>query len=249
METKKRSGFGGDAEYADLLRAIFEFMLMSGAEGASIQKIAQGALAEAKKSQNKTAANRDAELAIAALVLDAWHRNRRYIDSNASPKAISLLGAAPSVEALIRGERPRARAALIARHMRSLRLLVRVGRGLYRPADRIAVISGLNPLVQQHAARSSSNLLRTIKNNVTRPQPIRRLIERFAEVPDLPVSFKKEFHQFTRAQGWAFLKTMNDWLELRRGRRNPSRPVRTMKAGVHVYAYIDAATRQSKARR
>lgn len=249
METKKRSGFGGDAEYADLLTAIFEFMLMSGAAVASIQTIVQGALAEAEKAQSKTVANRDAELATAALVLDAWHRNRRYIDSNANPKAITLLGASPSVEALIRAERSQANAALVARHMRSLGLIVRVGRSLYKPADRIAVISGFNPLVQQHAARSSSNLLRTIKNNVTRPQPIRRLIERFAEVPDLPVSCKREFQQFTRAQGWAFLKTMNDWLELRRARRNPNRRVRTVRAGVHVYAYIDAATSESKTRR
>jgi len=236
-------------EYAELLTSIFEFMLMSGASEESILETTRQAVASAARSHGEVPSNRHAGLAMAALVLDAWHRNRRYLDSHAKPKPIPLVGAAPSVEALIRAERPRTDAAEIARHFRSLRLIVRRGKNLYRPADRMAVISRLNPLVQQHVARSSSNLLRTIRNNVTRPHVSRRLIERFAEVPDLPSKFRQEFYRFTQTQGWAFLKNVNDWLEMRRARRTYKRPTRTLKAGVHLYAYIDAANGLAKARR
>lgn len=239
----------GSTDYADLLTSVFEFMLMSGVAREAILDLARGALTKAAKSQATEPSKRNAGLVTAALVLDAWHRNRRYMDAKANPKAIPLLGGAPSVEALIRAERPRMNAAAIARDFRSLRLVVHAGRKLYKPADRVAVISRLNPLVQQHVARSTSNLLRTIKNNVIRPNVSSRLIERFAEVPDLPSSCRKEFQKFTHIQGWAFLKNINDWLELRRARRHSKRPLRGVRAGVHLYAYIDGRSVGAKLRR
>jgi hypothetical protein len=229
----------GSFEYADILTSIFELMLVSGATKDSILELVRKSLAKAAKSHRGKPTNRQAGLLTAALVLDAWHRNRRYIDSNADPKAIPLLGSAPSVQALIRAERPQMNAALIAKSLVSMRLVIRVGKNLYRPADRVAVISRLNPLVQQHVARSMSGLLQTIKNNVTGSNKSNRLIERFAEVPDLPSTRRKEFREFTRTQGWVFLKNMNDWLELRRARRNSKRAARTVTAGVHLHAYID----------
>lgn len=241
--------FKEGTDYEELLTSIFEFMLMSGATKEVTLELVRGALARAARSQGTGPAKRNAGLVTAALVLDAWHRNRRYMDSNANPKAIPLFGGAPSVEALIRAERPHMDAAMIARNLRALRLVVRTGSKLYKPADRIAVISKLNPLVQQHVARSTSNLLKTIRNNVTRTNLSSRLIERFAEVPDLPISCKKEFRKFTRIQGWAFLKNINDWLELRRARRHLRRPVRRVRAGVHLYAYIDDLDSRARSRR
>jgi hypothetical protein len=233
---------GERADYAEVLSSIFEFMLMSGSKKASILETVGRALENAEKAHNGPRLRRQEGLVTAALVLDAWHRNRRYLDAEAAPKAIPLLGVAPSVEALVRSEQPGVDAAATARRLRSLRLVLRTGKSLYKPADRYAVISQLNPLVQQHVARSSSNLLRTIKNNVSKPRSSHRLIERFAEVPDLPLTCKKEFHRFTRSQGWAFLKTMNDWLESRRARRKAKKSSRTLRAGVHLYAYFGPTT-------
>jgi hypothetical protein len=234
----RRSTDAERADYAEVLASIFEFMLMSGSKKASILETVGRALENAEKVHNDPRSRHQEGLVTAALVLDAWHRNRRYLDAEAKPKAIPLLGAAPSVEALVRAEQSSVDAAATARRLRSLSLVLRAGKNLYKPADRYAVISKLDPLVQQHVARSSSNLLRTIKNNVSRPQSSHRLIERFAEVPDLPLVCKKEFRQFTKAQGWAFLKTMNDWLESRRARRTPKKSIRTLRAGVHLYAYF-----------
>jgi hypothetical protein len=240
METSKsrRSTDADRTDYVNVLASIFEFMLMSGSKRASILETVGRALECAEKARNKPSSRHQEGLVTAALVLDAWHRNRRYLDAEAAPKAIPLLGAAPSVEALVRAEQSGVDAAATARRLRSLRLVLRSGKSLYKPADRYAVISQLNPLVHQHVARSSSNLLRTIKNNISRPRSSHRLIERFAEVPDLPLTCTTEFRHFTKAQGWAFLKTMNDWLESRRARRTARKSSRTLRAGVHLYAYF-----------
>src|SRR5262249_26584840 len=110
---------------------------------------------------------------------------------------------------------------------------------LYKPTARFAIVAGRDPLIHQHVARSSAMLLKTIKHNVTRSANSPRFIERFAEVPDLPAKYVAEFREFTRSQGWAVLKTLNDWLESRRMRRAGGKRHRTVRAGVHLYAYVD----------
>jgi len=111
--------------------------------------------------------------------------------------------------------------------------------GRYKPSARIAVVAGLNPLIQEYVARSSSTLLQTIRHNVSRPRSSQKLIERFAEVPDLPAGCEAAFRRFSTEQGWAMLDRMNDWLESRRARRTMKRAGRTVRAGVHLYAYVD----------
>jgi hypothetical protein len=80
-------------------------------------------------------------------------------------------------------------------------------------------------------------LLETIGRNVKGLSP---LIERHAEVPDLPRAYVRAFQRFTQAQGKIFLRTVNDWLEARRlkGLLNSKSKPQTVRAGVHTYAYI-----------
>jgi hypothetical protein len=232
-------------EYVGLLKSIFEFLLASGADVRAIRAMVNQAFIEADGTNRTTHQHGDFALATAGRVLDAWHRDRRYVDGDANPKSIALLGRAPSVEALVRSERTGCDTAAFARQMRSLGLLERSGRNRFKPAARIAVIAGLNPLIQQYVARSSVTLLRTIKHNVSSAERSTRLIERFAEVPDLPTKYVAEFREFSQEQGWAMLKTLNDWLESRRVRRLVGTNKRTVRAGVHLYAYLDPAKANS----
>ena len=233
------------SEYASLLASVIDFMLRSGIRIGEVGDIVRGALeaATAQRKPRKAEKLLDADLAVAALALDAWHRNRRYLDRDAQPKPIRLLGRGPSVEALLRSENTGGDATALARRLRSTGLVVRCGANQYRPADRVALISDLDPLIQQYVARSSSTLLGTIRYNVTRRSNAPRLIERFAEIPDLPAKDIREFRDFTRTQGWAFLKTLNDWLESRRAKRSRSGSGRAVRAGLHLYAYVDPSVR------
>ena len=227
------------AEYIGLLRSMFDFLLTSGMDVKSIRRIVDCAFAETGAQIPRRKRQRDLGLAIAGRVLDTWHRDRRYTDKNAEPKAIPLFGRAPSVEALVRSENLRSEGPQFARRLKSLGFLIRSGRNRYKPAARIAVVAGLNPLIQEYAARSSATLLGTIRHNVSKPARARKLIERFAEVPDLPLDCEAAFRKFSHEQGWAMLKTVNDWLESRRTRKKSSGGKRTVRAGMHLYAYVD----------
>jgi len=228
------------SDYFELLASIFDFMLRSGIRNNDAQTIADRALKAASEHIVDLNVGQHYGLTTAALVLDAWHRNRRYLNSKAEPIAIPLLGKAPSVQALVRSEHPSCDSESLARQLKALGLVIRTGAGRFKPASRVALVAGLDPLIQEYVARSSSTLLKTIKHNVTRRKNSPRLIERFAEVPDLPVKKIAEFRKFTQTQGWALLKTLNDWLESRRARRTSTRRTRSVRAGVHLYAYVDS---------
>jgi hypothetical protein len=187
-------------------------------------------------------------LVTAALVLDAWHRDRRYLNAMGIPKSVALFGPTPSVEALIRAQKLHQPAADVARRLRVAQLVVPAGRNRYKPASDVAVISARDPLVLQHAARALSTLLETVDQNVSGARNLAPLIERFAEVPDLPRKHVVAFQRFTQTQGRTFLRTINDWLEARRARRSSRTGSNgTVRAGIHTYAYV-ATKRPRRAR-
>ncbi len=245
MATKPAKRLSHD--YLQALATIFAFMLNNGFEPRDLPAVCTRALkrAESKARLGKTAP--PGELVTASLVLHAWHRDRRYLNGKAAPRPIRLLGSAPSVEALIRVQRKTDDPAAMAEHLRQLRLIVPCGRGLYRPTSDAAVISAHNPLVFQHAARALSTLLETVAKNVRGPARSAPLIERTAEVPDLPKKHVAAFRRFSRHQGWLLLRTINDWLEARCVRRSArARHGSSVRAGVHVYAYVAKERRALK---
>jgi hypothetical protein len=237
-------------EYVRLMRSMIDFLLTSGMEVKAIREIVERAFTEAGEPGRSALRRGDFGLATAGRVLDRWHRSRKYTTERAAPRAIPLLGRAPSVEALVRSENARVDSADFARRLKSLGFLIRADGSRYKPAARIAVVAGLSPLIQEYVARSSSTLLQTIRHNISRPSDSQKLIERFAEVPDLPAGCEAAFRRFSTEQGWAMLDRMNDWLESRRARRATSRrrTGRTVRAGVHLYAYLDARKRRKSAK-
>jgi hypothetical protein len=237
-------------DYSRALTALFAFMLDNGLQSKELLAACARALKEAENRARLSSMPSSGGLATASLVLHAWHRDRRYLNGRAAPRAIRLLGPAPSVEALIRVQRRRGDAAAIARHLRRLRLVVPCGRNLYRPASDIAVISKHNPLIFQHAARAISTLLETVTQNVSSSSSHSApLIERTAEVPDLPKKHVAAFQAFSQRQGLLLLRTMNDWLESRRVRRALGGSRRSLvRAGVHLYAYVAGRTARSSKR-
>lgn len=225
------------AEYRRVLTNIFEFMLACGLARKEILAVARMALSRAKAVSRDPEKDMPGGLATAALVLDAWHRERLYLTSSGRPRPVRLLGPPPSVEALIRAQPGCPRPAALARRLSTQRLLVAVGRGRFKPASNVALLSAFDPLTIQHVARSLAMLLETIRQNLTGTHASQRLIERIAEVPDLPLQHVPAFRKFTQAQGWILLRTVNDWLEARRA-RGSSKSEQTVRAGIHVHTYV-----------
>jgi hypothetical protein len=226
-------------DYTNVLVSIFDLMLSTGFEGGELERICLSALGRATAKARVGTKDETGGLMTAALVLDAWHRDRRYLDRNGAPKAVPLLGPAPSVEAMVRSQRPKKHPADIAQRLHILNLVVSNRRKLYKPSSDVAVISSRDPLVLQHTVRALSALLATVGRNVNGTRGLSPLIERHAEVPDLPRRDVEAFQNFTQIQGRTFLRTINDWLESRRARRSSREgAIQTVRAGVHTYAYF-----------
>src|SRR5258708_28315013 len=234
-----------EREYSDVLMALFALMLTHGIQAQDIFTLCRSALEQAEARKRLTQRRGSSGLLTAALVLDAWHRERRYMNSKAEPKAGALVGPAASVEALIRIQRGSRRVPHVVRRLQALGLVVRCGRGLYKPTSDAAIVSEYDPVVLQHAARALSTLLETVGQNVNGSRHLAPLIEPIAEVPDLPREHIGAFQRFTQNQGRTFLRTVNDWLESRRARRSRrAAAIGTVRAGIHTYAYI--ASKQSR---
>ncbi len=228
-----------ERDYSQVLTTLFAFMLSSGVQPRQLRAVCTSSLGKAERKASLGGKEEPYGLANASRVLYAWHRDRRYLNDHAAPKPIRLLGRAPSVEALVRSQRCGVNAAQVARDLKTLRLVEqRGGKGLYRPRSDAAVISRHDPLVLQHATRALSSLLETVTKNMS-TWASTPLIERSAEVPDLPTDQVESFRRFSQVQGWLHIRTINDWLESRRPRRS-ARKQRgsTVRAGVHLHAYV-----------
>lgn len=239
MDTKLPKRF--ELEYSKVLAAIFELILDTGVPSKTLANVCAVSLRTVETKARLGGRDENDEFITAGLVLSAWHRDRRYLNKHAAPKAIPLLGPAPSVEALVRSERARKNAAIMACRLRTLQLVIAKGRNRYIPTSDVAVISAAHPLVAQHAARALSTLLETVGRNMHYGRRLGPLIERVAEVPDLPQEHIPAFEKFTQIQGRNFLRTVNDWLESRRAKGTRiKRSGPTVRAGVHTYAYVVA---------
>lgn len=233
-------------EYSRTLMEIFAFMLAGGMSVAELRDACTEALRGASSGERTNGRKEAAGLATVARVLDEWHRNRRYLSAEATPRPVPLLGSAPSVEALSRARSGPRNAATVAKRLRELGLVVPCGRGLYKPASEFAVVSKDHPFIHQNTVRAVSAFLETVRHNIRKIQNSDRLIERFAEVPDLPPKHLAAFRKFSQIQGALLLRTINDWLEVRRKRRTPGSPSRRIiRAGVHVFAFASARRRRS----
>ncbi len=228
-----------ELDYSKVFIALFELLLDSGISASHVASMSAAALELATRDTRRRSRAAESDSTAAGLVLDAWHRDRSYVDSKGKPKAVRLLGPKPSVQALVRSQGIKKNNALFTRKLKDLGLLMKTGRGRYAPCGDAALISQNDPLVIQHTAKALSMLLETVGRNVNNAQSTGPLIERTAEIPDLPESYVAEFEQFTQLQGRIFVRTVNDWLESRRAARlHSDSSVYKVRAGVHAYAYV-----------
>jgi hypothetical protein len=224
-------------EFERVLAGVFGLLIQCGVSQSAISALINRAFKSAKARAEARREPGSGELATFSLVLDAWHRNRQYLTARGRPRAVPLLGRAPSVEALIRTEGPQFDAPELARRLQSLQLIAPCSRNRYRPISDAALVSTYGPIVLQYVANCLLSLLETVEDNLRGAPNEPPLLERFAEVPDLPTECIQSFQQFSRFQGAIFLRTINDWLEIRRARVLVASQ-RSVRAGVRVHAYV-----------
>lgn len=225
-------------EYERALTAIFGLLVHCGVRQTTISEMADRAFRAALAKAQVSEETGGDELATLGLVLDAWHRDRRYLTSRGKPRAVPLLGRAPSVEALIQTQSRQLDAVELAHRIQLLRLVEPCFGNRYRPTSDTALVSRYGPTVLQYVARCLMSLLDTVEHNLRSGPNMPPLLERIAEVPTLPIGSLEAFRQFSQSQGSVFVRTINDWLETRRVRGPATAPQKAVRAGVHLYVYV-----------
>lgn len=229
-----------------LISSLLEFMRRSGVSDKAIKEaFDQGLLATKERRAKGGMARRDGSYVgngnVSAELLRVWHRDSRYLDRDANPKALPLLTGRGSLRSLIRILDPNADAVEILRGMRTIGLIRKVTQGRYLPTSESVTIAQLHPLAVEHVAKSVIRLVSTVCRNTDPHGQTLPLIERYAYVPDLNRADSQAFAEFTRVQGMAYLQSVDDWLEQRRARRvlSSSRAKKEgITAGVHLVAYL-----------
>ena len=229
-----------------MLGAVLAFMSKSGVSDSEIRESFETCLASFKRGRAASGAESIHDLKIgneniSAALLRLWHRDSRYIDSEAKPKPLPLAKGRNNLHAAIRRIDSHADANEILDEMKAVGLIRKVRSGLYLPTSESAVVSKLHPLATDHIAKLVVRLVSTVSRNVSQSPKSLSLIERHAYTPDLSWSEREAFAEFTRLQGIAYLESVDNWLEQRRVRRAVARQKESTKgvpASVHLFAYL-----------
>jgi uncharacterized protein DUF6502 len=227
---------------AKAIFSLLEFLQRSGLTKHDILQLVEGELRKLPRRtahpENLITRKGSRVTYVIGLALYRWHRDPDFIDVRGNPIPLALSGRAPSVESLIRHEKPEVSVKKLVAEFRSLRLIKPSGNGLYLPTNIAGRIRTDHPILLEHLANSVVRLLSTAREN-TKTKSDKTFIERFVHVPDLKLSKVSEFRDFSNQQAAAFLATIDDWLESNRATKRSGSIERSVSAGVHAFAFLE----------
>ncbi|MCX7035200.1 MAG: DUF6502 family protein [Proteobacteria bacterium] len=247
--TSPRLSVAQTAYVSEVVAAITDFALSSGLPLPLLKTLVEQRIAHQVKTAGTTvrsgkAAGRSTYV-VAPNMLYRWHKNLRLLDDLGNPKPLPLRGAAPSVEALIRAEKPRDSIEAVIKFLQKARLIRRRGKGWAPPAAEV-IMNSINPAVVEHSTRTVLRFLETINHNLRHEVPAARLIERSVVAADFPPEAMAEFRAFVHDHGADFLTTVDNWMGSRAarfapaattGRRSRARAANP-EVGVHLFAWV-----------
>lgn len=230
-----------------LISSILEFLARTGVpEGAIRETFEKGLTSSRRFRTNGTSRltldgsylpNGD----ISADLLRLWHRDSRFISAkDARPRPLHVSKGRHSLRSLIRSLNQQADATAVLHFMKSAGLIRQNHDGRFLPSSDAGTITRLDPFVAEHLARSVVRLFGTVRRNTSLSSETTPLIERYAYVSDLSQSEGEAFAEFSKSQGLAYLRAVDDWMEQRRIRKakNSSARKRGIVAGVQIVAYL-----------
>lgn len=233
--------------FRGILHAVSFVMLRSGISPQEVTAISNAALALAQDQLSTRSEQVPRLSVIVAGALHSWHHRRAFLNTRGKPRALSLRRGQMSVAALIRNEDSHANVPDVISAMKRLHLLTRTRGGLFLPTSQLATIIRLDPILAEHVCHSLGRLLATVSQNTQATKEERRLIERSAQVQDLPRRKLAEFREFANMQGELFVRTINDWLESRRVQDSSGTRRQVARAGVHVFAFSESVSGRTEA--
>jgi Family of unknown function (DUF6502) len=175
-------------------------------------------------------------------IIAHWHSDPQYMDSRGRPVPLPLRGRGPSLSALIVRVLPGEDPASVAESLLRLKI-VRRRKGLYyTPSKRSFVYP--KAAARVHGMNAFLGMLRTVDHNVAGKG--RRLYERAAINPSIPVSALPAFYKWAEQFGDRFLEGADTFLQNREAEEKSGPRVRV---GVDVCVFAGPADSRVRPRR
>jgi hypothetical protein len=231
----------------DIQRAVVTMLhlkLRSGSTPIELKRFVAACVSHAISSHKPSKQGQMIWLYQIARVLRTWHLETRYLTESGQPRPLMLSGS-NGLRSLIRSNFPQQRVNLVLETMRRNGLIRRRKTGYWIPTSRYARTPRPTVELLSHFAEGVSRFAETVGKNTATRRKGDLLLERAAQVSDLPRKDAKEFRKFVQAQGMAFLTAVDDWLESR-SHAKPRRRDDVCNAGVFTFAFIDDLNAKNK---
>jgi hypothetical protein len=170
-------------------------------------------------------------------VCTRWHLEKRFVQSDGSPRPLTWNGRTGTLMQLVRLAVGPEEARAVTEDLISRKLVRKVEGNSWVPKAKVVAPSGFDHAQTLRTATMMERLLRTIAHNTRLKYRGAVLLEVMAQVSRLPTSEIPQFKKFTKAQGLIFAKTVDDWLESRNIPRVSRKRASTREAGIVAFAF------------
>jgi len=228
-----------EAEH-DIQRAVVTMLalkLRSGTTPVELKKFVSACATQAIKDHQPAKQGQMVWLYQIARLLRTWHLETRFLTDVGQPKPLKFAGA-NGLKSLIGSHFPKQMISLVLETMRRNGLIRLRKTGHWIPTSRYAKTPKPTVELLAHFAEGVSRLAETVGRNTKAKRKGDLLLEKAAQVSDLPRKDAKEFRRFVQSQGMAFLTAIDDWLETRSHAKS-DRCADVCSAGVFAFAFID----------
>ena len=170
-------------------------------------------------------------------VCTRWHLEKRFVESNGSPRALTWNGKSGTLMQLVRLVVGPEHAREVTQELIARKLVRKVTKNTWLPKAKVVAPSGFDHAQTLRTATMMERLLKTIAHNSRLRYLGAVLLEVMAQVSRLPASEIPQFKKFTKAQGLIFAKTVDDWLESRNIPLAKRSRTTTREAGIVAFAF------------
>jgi hypothetical protein len=225
---------------SDIQRAVVTMLLIklrSGTSPQELKKFLNKCVSKAVSTYRPSGRGEMIWLYQIARILRTWHLETRFLTTRGDPRPLKMRGR-DSLRSLILCHFPPRKVSLVINTMKRNGLVTHRRSGFWIPTSMYARTPKPTVELLSHFAEGVSRLAETVGKNTTSKRADDLLLERAAQVSDLPVTEAKAFRRYVQTQGMAFLTTVDDWLESR-SKNTTKKSKGVCHAGVFTFAFVD----------
>ena len=220
------------------MTVVCELLRSIGEPRSAVEEELKKALSKAYLKTAQEPARELPPLSAMASLNSRWHIEKPFVDKNGKPRPLSWNGNRGTLLKLAELVNGKQRARAIVTDLVKRKLLTQTRAGKWLPRAQVLKPRGIDEPQVLRTAVMMQRLLRTIAHNSRlKYRGDELLFEVMTRVPRLPRGHVSDFKKYARAQGMAYVRAVDDWLESRNLPKSSRIGRKSREAGVVVFAF------------